>query len=90
MVETDARFIRKIVDDALEKRGGGGDNGGMEARIAKLEALAESTDRRISLVETDVRQLRIDQRADFRVTWGGLIAVALGLAALMAKGFHWL
>lgn len=27
---------------------------------------------------------------DFRILFGALIAVALGLAGLMAKGFHWL
>jgi hypothetical protein len=28
--------------------------------------------------------------ADFRRTWAGLIAVSLGLAGMMAKGFNWL
>jgi len=28
-------------------------------------------------------------RAFFRQLFGALIAVALGLAGLMAKGFHW-
>jgi hypothetical protein len=46
----------------------------MESRVAKLEALAESTDR---------------QRADFRMTFAAGIAVALGLAGLMAKGVGW-
>ncbi len=27
---------------------------------------------------------------DFRLTFGALIALALGLATMMAKGFHWL
>lgn len=29
-------------------------------------------------------------RADIKVLWGGLFAVALGLAGLLAKGFHWI
>ncbi|MTJ81726.1 MAG: hypothetical protein F8N37_12010 [Telmatospirillum sp.] len=62
----------------------------MEARVAKLEALSESTDRRMTTVEQDIRGLRQDMRSDFRTTWTGLIAIALGLAALMAKGFHWI
>jgi hypothetical protein len=27
---------------------------------------------------------------DFRVLFGALIAIAVGLAGIMAKGFHWL
>lgn len=70
--------------------GGGGHNRGMEPRVAKLEALAESTDRRLGTVEGDIRTLRADMRSDFRATWAGLIFVALGLAGLMAKGFGWI
>jgi hypothetical protein len=73
----------------------------MEARVAVLEEIAKSTkemladiraDQRAFRVQTDANfdKLRDQQRTDFRITWGGLIAVALGLAALMAKGFHWL
>ena len=62
----------------------------MEARLAKLEAIAESQDRRMALLEQDIREVRRDLRGDFRLTWGGLFAVALGLAAMMAKGFHWI
>lgn len=81
---------QKDVREALPKGGGSGYDGGMEARVAKLEALAESTDRRLTTVEQDIRGLRSDQRQDFRITWGGLIAAVLALAGLMAKGFNWL
>jgi hypothetical protein len=30
-----------------------------------------------------------DAREDFRILFGALIVVALGLAGLMAKGFRW-
>jgi len=33
--------------------------------------------------------LRDAVETDFRIMFGALITVALGLAALMAKGFHW-
>lgn len=62
----------------------------MEARVAKLEALAESTDKRLTTVEQDLRDIRKDMRADFRVTWAGLMALGVGLAGMMAKGFGWL
>ena len=70
--------------------GGGGDNGGREARIAKLEASASHLERDVSELRADVREIKRDQRADFRTTWAAIIAVALGLAGLMAKGFNWL
>ena len=44
----------------------------------------------MALLEQDIREVRRDLRGDFRLTWGGLFAVALGLAAMMAKGFHWI
>jgi uncharacterized coiled-coil protein SlyX len=74
----------------IARGGNGGDNGGMEARIAKLEASVDFIQREISDLKTEVRGLRTDARTDFRVLFGALIAVALGLAALMAKGFGWL
>jgi hypothetical protein len=69
---------------------GGGDDRGMEARIARLEAATAHVEKDIGDVKTELRALRSDQRSDFRLTWGAVIAVALGLAALMAKGFGWL
>ena len=42
----------------------------------------------------DVKELRRDitgiRTTDFRLIFGAIIAVALGLAGLMAKGFGWL
>jgi hypothetical protein len=37
-----------------------------------------------------VRGLRDEARIDFRLIFGAVIAAALGLTGLMAKGFHWL
>ena len=68
---------------------GGGTFDGMEPRIAKLEALSETVARDLGDIKSDVRELRRDARTDFRTLFGALIAVALGLAGLMAKGFHW-
>jgi tetrahydromethanopterin S-methyltransferase subunit F len=62
----------------------------MEARIAKLEAAVSHIERDVSELRQDVREIKRDQRADFRLMFGAIIAVALGLAGLMAKGFKWL
>ena len=78
--------------NVAERMGGGGGSGsdGLEARIAKVEAAVEHIQRDLSEVKTDIRELRKDTNRDFRILFGALIAVALGLAGLMAKGFHWL
>jgi len=42
-------------------------------------------------VRQDIKDVRKHQeRRDFRLLFGTLIAVTLGLAGLMAKGFGWL
>lgn len=74
----------------IDNSGGGGNDGGMEPRIARLEAAAEYIQRDIADIKHDVREIRSSMRADFLVTWGGIITAALGLALMVAKGFKWL
>lgn len=65
----------------------------MAAIKYRLESLEKRFDRlNVRLDKVDVRLDKIDDHhdRDFRVLFGALIAVALGLAGLMAKGFHWL
>lgn len=62
----------------------------MEARVAKLEASMEHVQRDIADIKADLRAIRGEARTDFRLLFAALITVALGLAGLMAKGFHWL
>ncbi|MBU0601103.1 MAG: hypothetical protein KKD25_01720 [Gammaproteobacteria bacterium] len=50
----------------------------MEARIARLEAHIEH-------IREDVSSIKVD----IRILLGMIIAAALGLAGLMAKGFGW-
>ncbi|CAB3799790.1 hypothetical protein [Pararobbsia alpina] len=69
---------------------GGGNGGGTETRIGKLGASVEHVQQDVSDLRQDVREIRSLMATDFRLTWAGLIAVALGLAGMMAKGFHWL
>jgi len=74
--------------------GGGGDDGRMEARVAQLAAVTEYMARDIADLKVDVRKLRDDigaiRTTDFRLLFGAIITVALGMSGLMAKGFHWL
>jgi hypothetical protein len=77
---------------------------GMEARIAVLEEIASSTcavlkeirddirDIRTGLrdIRGDIRSVRDCQDADLRLVFGAPVAVTLGLASLVAEGFHWI
>ena len=93
VIQLDDRLYAKN-GRSLPGNGGPPDNGGMETRVAKLEAAVEYIQRDVKELREDVRNLRADIHAirttDFRIIFGAIIAVALGLAALMAKGFHWL
>lgn len=62
----------------------------MEARVAKLENHFEYIRRDLDDVKLDVREIKKDMREDFRIMFGALVVVALGLAGMMAKGFGWL
>jgi hypothetical protein len=63
------------------------DDGAMQARFARLEAVVEHMNGDLADLKRDVRDIRT---TDFRLIFGAIIGVALGLAALMSKGFHWL
>ncbi len=80
--------------DNLQSPDGGGTSGSMEARVAKLEASVEHMQADIAEIRTDFREVRKDIAAirtvDFRVLFGAIIAATLGLAAVMAHGFHWI
>jgi len=73
----------------LQASGGGGTFDGFEARVAKLEAAVEHMQSDIREIKDDLREIRRDARSDFRQLFGAIIVVAIGLAGLMAKGFHW-
>lgn len=62
----------------------------MEARIARLESHVEHIQSDLTGLKTDVRELRRADETNFRILFGALITAALGLAALMSKGFGWL
>ena|SRR5690606_18877563 len=78
----------------VDRPRGDGDNGGMESRIARLETTVEYIQRDIVEMKGHINALRTDvsgiRTTDFRLTFGAIITVALGLAGLMAKGFGWI
>ncbi len=93
---------REMRNSRLASRNGGGEPpSGIEPRIARLETSVAHIERDAAEIRVDLKDLRIETRAEFkglrktdesnfRLLFGALIAVALGLAGIMAKGFHWL
>ncbi len=78
------------ISDTISTKGSGDGGGGMEPRVARLESDVENIKITLSDIKSDVREIKRDARTDFRLLFGTIITVALGLAGLMAKGFHWL
>jgi hypothetical protein len=82
------------------RRGGNDDNGRrpsgppgenpLEPRVAKRETHIEYVRRDVGELHVDFREHRKETRTDFRLLFGALITTALGLAAMMGKGFGWL
>jgi hypothetical protein len=62
----------------------------MEPRVAKLEADVGHIQSDVAEIKGDVKELRRALETDFRLLFGAIIAAILSLAAVMAKGFHWL
>jgi hypothetical protein len=66
----------------------------MEARVGKLEIAMEYVQRDIVEMKSDIKDIRGSitsiRTTDFRMLFGAIIFVAVGLAGLMAKGFGWL
>ncbi|HEX3864012.1 MAG TPA: hypothetical protein VHY35_20195 [Stellaceae bacterium] len=81
---------REVVVGPWATSGGGPYDPGMEPRVAKLEAHIEHIQRDLNDIKSDIREIKRDARTDFRLLFGALIFVTLGLAGLLAKGFHWI
>ena len=82
--------VIELRPEQLGAAGGGPDDPGMGARVAKLEAHIEHIQSDLNEIKSDVREIKRDARADFRLLFGAIVFAALGLAGLMAKGFHWI
>jgi outer membrane murein-binding lipoprotein Lpp len=93
--------MRQLQVERMVVAGGSGPHDpGMEARVAKLESDVGHIQGDVAEIKTDLKDLgrRFDTRiddlrkvleSDFRLLFGALIVATLGLAGVMAKGFHW-
>jgi hypothetical protein len=64
--------------------------GVLKVDVAVLKADVSVLKRDLHEVRQDIKDVRTHQERDFRLLFGTVIAVTLGLAGLMAKGFGWL
>jgi hypothetical protein len=60
-------------------------DGGMEARIARLESTTEHILRELVDIKLDLKEIRRNTRTDFLWIIGGFATIL----AVMAHGFHW-
>ena len=96
------KLLKAIFGTGNPPPGGGGS--GLEIRLSAVETRAGQVETRLAVVETKLGaleagvnrveavtlRLQDNARTDFRLIFGALIATALGLAGMMAKGFHWI
>ncbi|EET3689555.1 hypothetical protein FI740_003172 [Escherichia coli] len=66
----------------------------LDSRVARMESDISYIKRDIEELKSDLKDVRDDidkiRTTDFRLMFGALIATTLGLAGLMARGFHWI
>ncbi len=86
LIDARSRFAASPSGSGLDSSGGGGNSGGMEARIVRLETIIEQTDKRLANIESDARETR----KELRVMFYFQIASVATILGVVAKGFGWL
>ena len=76
-------LVRRVAEDILAAGGGDGHTGDMGD-------WPQSVENRLGTIFDELREIRKEMRIDFRILFGALIAVAIGLTGVMAKGFGWI
>ena len=86
------RYRKNTDNQNHEPPAGGGGEPPMELseRVIRVEEKLTGVDKRLELVEKDLRSLASKVDSHFLVLAGMIIGLGLGLAGLMAKGFEWL
>ncbi|WP_426174564.1 hypothetical protein [Massilia sp. TWR1-2-2] len=71
--------------DAVERR-----LGAVESKLAELGERVARLETGVEYFYSELKNVSQRQITDFRLMFGSLITVAIGLAGMMAKGFGWL
>jgi hypothetical protein len=61
-----------------------------EAVHAEFKAVRAEAQGFREAMHAEFKAVRVEMRAQLILLFGSLIAVAMGLSGLMAKGFHWI
>lgn len=84
----DAALTAKNIDvEPMANQTQSGDGGGLDSRVAKLEAAVEHIQSDVGEIKGDLRQIRQDMRGDFRWTWAGMATMFVLLAGLAITGY---
>ena len=59
------------------------------ANHEQIDRLQRSTTDQFQRIQDQFQRVNQTADRDFRVLFGALIATAIGLSTMMAKGFHW-
>ncbi|RRZ92829.1 hypothetical protein [Erwinia sp. 198] len=84
--ETEARFTRIEMHIAWLRR----DVNDIRNELRDIRGEIKDVRGEVKDVRGEMKDIRKDMQTDFRLLFSALIGVALGLACIMAKGFHWL
>jgi hypothetical protein len=84
--------------EVIDRHGPPAQHSTLPIKVAVLETNVDRLQIEMNELKTEFREFRKEMRAeimairthDFRLLFGAIITVAIGVAALMAKGFHWI
>ena len=84
--------------EVIDRHGASAQHSNLPIKVAVLETNVDRLQIEMNELKTEFREFRKEMRAeimairthDFRLLFGAIITVAIGVAALMAKGFHWI
>jgi hypothetical protein len=65
-------------------------DGQVEPRLVRIETILEYVHRDVGELRMDMKEMRREQRSDFRMLFSTIVTMAIGMAAMMAKLFNWL
>jgi hypothetical protein len=62
----------------------------MDAEVAQLELVVDAIQLSLADIQLDIGEMKKESLTNFRIVFGALIAVSLGMTGLLAKGFQWI
>jgi hypothetical protein len=62
----------------------------LETDVAEIKKDVDYLKRDVGEIKADLRGVKDRQERDFRLLFGAIIFVALGLTGVLAKGFGWI